>query len=168
MPDLLAHALVAYALGTALSWRYDWMRPPYVTAVMAGAFIPDLTKVQLVVSSVEIRALFGVPFSWDALHFGGGVLLSVLIGVLLAAPRTQRRVGITLALGAGSHVFLDALLRTPSGFAFPVFWPLTRYRPPTPGLYLSTSVWPTIAALAIAAVVYGLTEWQGIHGADDR
>jgi hypothetical protein len=44
MPDLLAHAFIAYTVATRLSWHYDWLTPAYKTALMAGAFIPDLTK----------------------------------------------------------------------------------------------------------------------------
>jgi hypothetical protein len=158
MPDLLAHALVAYALGTGLSWRYEWLTPPYVTALMAGAFVPDMVKVRLLVSSLRVEQVLGAPFSWEPLHFGGGVALSVLVGVLLTAPRLQRRIALLLGLGAGSHLFLDALLRTLSGYSYSVFWPATLYQPPTPGLYLSTDPWPTVVAGLLAASVFVATK----------
>ena len=156
MPDLLAHALAAYALGTALSWRYDWLSPAFVTVVMAGAFVPDLTKVGLVVHESVVVAAIGRPFSWAPLHYLGGVALSVLVGVLLIAPGGRRRARVLalLSLGAASHLFLDALLQTASGRAFMVFWPLTTWRPPTPGLYLSTEPWPTLFFGVLALVVW--------------
>jgi hypothetical protein len=156
MPDLLTHALAAYIVGTALSWRYDWLTPPYVTGLMAGAFVPDLTKIQLLVHPSEIVALLNRPFSWRPLHYVGGVALSVLVGVLLVAPREQRRAALLLSLGAVSHLFLDGLLRSASGYSYSVFWPLTLYRPPTPGLYLSTEPWPTVAAVVVAAAVWAV------------
>jgi len=63
MPDLLAHAFLAYAILRALSWRYDWLRTPYVTAGMAGAFIPDIVKIQLILPSATVEAAFGTPTS---------------------------------------------------------------------------------------------------------
>ncbi len=37
MPDLLAHAFIAYSLCRVLSWRFDWLTTPYVTLGMVGA-----------------------------------------------------------------------------------------------------------------------------------
>ncbi|MFC7227949.1 metal-dependent hydrolase [Salinirubellus salinus] len=168
MPDLLAHALAAYALGTALSWRYDWLTPAYVTVAMAGAFVPDLAKIRLAVHQSVIVEAIGRPFSWDPLHYLGGVVLSVLVGVLVVAPGGRQRVRVLalLSLGAATHLFLDALLRTPSGRAFPVFWPLTTWRPPTPGLYLSTEPWPTLFFAALALVVWYVDRQRGRAAAD--
>ena len=156
VPDLLAHALAAYTLGTLLSWRYDWLDSAFVTAVMVGAFVPDLTKVKLLVPYWEVSTLLGVPFSWAPLHYLGGVVFSVVMGVLLIAPGGRRRVRVLslLSLGAASHLFLDALLRSPTGRSFPVFWPFTAWRPPTPGLYLSTEPWPTVFFAVLALVVW--------------
>jgi hypothetical protein len=163
MPDLLAHALAAYALGTALSWRYGWLTSAYVTVTMAGAFVPDLVKVRLVVHQSAVAELLGRPFSWDPLHYLGGVVLSVLVGVLLVAPGGRRRARVLalLSAGAATHLFLDALLRTPSGRAYAVFWPLTELRPPTPGLYLSTEPWPTFFFGLVALAVWYVDRRRG-------
>lgn len=64
MPDLLAHAFIAYTIGRLVSWHYDWYSLASTTAVMAGAFIPDLTKATLIVSSGTVEHLLGVPFNW--------------------------------------------------------------------------------------------------------
>jgi len=56
MPDLLAHAFLAYAILRILSWRYDWLTTPYVTAGMAGALIPDIVKIRLLLPSATVEA----------------------------------------------------------------------------------------------------------------
>lgn len=157
MPDLLTHALLAYSLATLLSWRYAWITKPYVTAAMAGAFIPDLIKIYLVLPSETVHQLIGLSFSWEPLRTSGGVVISILIGVILVAPQHRRRAFLTLSLGAGSHLLTDALLRTPSGRSYPILWPITRYNPPTPGLYLSTDIAPGIIAAIVAITIWILT-----------
>ncbi len=154
MPDLLAHALIAYAICTALAWRYDWLTPGYVTVGMAGAFIPDITKVGLVVPNALVEGLLGIPFGWSAIHTVGGSVVGVAIGVVLVAEDERRRVGALLAIGAGSHLLADALLLKPSGRSFAVLWPLTRWQPPTPGLYLSPEPWPMLVAASVAALIW--------------
>lgn len=157
MPDLLAHALLAYAIARILSWRYEWLTAQYVTVCMVGAFIPDLAKAELVVPNTVVEELFTVPFEWFGLHTGGAVLVSVLVGVLVVIPRERSRAFLLLALGAGTHLLADGLLRTPSGRSYAMFWPLTRYNPPTPGLYLSTEPGPTLVAACVAVVVWLIT-----------
>jgi hypothetical protein len=157
MPDLLAHALIAYSICTTLSWRYEWLTPAYVTAGMAGAFIPDMMKVVLVVPDAAVESVLGLPFSWSGIHTAGGAAIAVLIGAAVVVPRERRRVGLLLAVGAGSHLLADAFLLTPSGRSYDVFWPLLRYNPPTPGLYLSTHPAPTVIAGAVAAGMWFAT-----------
>jgi hypothetical protein len=154
MPDLLAHALFAYAVCTVLSWRYEWLTPAYVTAGMAGAFIPDAMKVVLVVPDAAIEGALGVPFSWAGIHTAGGAAVAVLIGATVVVPRERGRVGALLAVGAASHLLADALLATPSGRSYAILWPLLRYTPPTPGLYLSTRPEPTVVAAAAATAAW--------------
>jgi hypothetical protein len=156
MPDLLSHALIAYTLCTALSWRLDWLSPAYVTVGMAGAFIPDIRKIQILVPPERVEALLGIPFDWVAVHRFGGAAVAMLVGVVLAAEGERRRVAGLLSLGAGSHLLADSLLRNASGRSFPLLWPLTEYVPPTPGLYHSTDVWPAVVLGAIAAAVWWL------------
>jgi hypothetical protein len=154
MPDLLTHTLVGFTIGTVLSWQIDWAERHYVTAVMVGAVVPDLVKVKLLVPSAQLADSLGIPFSWLPLHTLGGAALSVLlIGTLVVGESHRRRALLMIAIGALSHLVLDGLLRTPTGRGGPVFWPITAYQPPTPGLYLSTDPWPAALAVAIAAVV---------------
>ena len=157
MPDLLAHALLAFAAARLAARRWPWLTRPYVTAAMAGAFIPDLTKARILLSSAATSERLGVPFAWEALHTGGAAVLCVLVGAALVTPRQRRRVALALGLGAGTHLLADAMLATPSGRSYPVFWPLTAWEPPTPGLYLSTQPWPTVAAAGLALAVWWWT-----------
>jgi hypothetical protein len=164
MPDLLAHALIAYALATVLSWRYSWLSPAYVTVAMAGAFVPDLVKIKLVLDSGLVATTLGIPFQWFALHTLGGSVVSVLIGVVLVADRERRRVTGLLMLGAASHLLADAFLLKPSGRSYPLVWPLSRVHPPTPGLYLSTDPEPMLVAAVVAGVVFVVSRVRGRAG----
>lgn len=150
MPDLLTHALIAYIIGTAISWRHEWLDARYVTVVLAGAFIPDIAKVTLLVSGTRVAAFLDLPFSWLGIHTAGGTLLGALIGVVLVPPKERRRVFWLLSLGAASHLIADAFLIKAYGHSYPLLWPLTASAPPTPGLYLSTDVWPAIVTGSIA------------------
>lgn len=164
MPDLLAHALLAYGLAMLLSWRYERISPAYATVAMAGAFVPDLSKIQLLVPSGSVERLLGLPFDWFALHTAGGTLVAVLVGVAAVAPRERKPVLALLSVGAVSHLVADGLLRTPSGQSYAMLWPVTRYHPPTPGLYLSTQPEPTVAAAAFAAAVWAATRYRTRSG----
>jgi len=150
MPDLLSHALLAYTLCTLLALRYRWLTPQYVTVGMAGAFLPDLAKVDLALDGAIVGDALGIPFDWFGFHTLGGTLVVVLVGVVLAASEERRRVAALLALGAASHLAADAFLLKAAERSYPVFWPLTPYHPPTPGLYLSTDVWPSLATGLLA------------------
>lgn len=154
MPDLLTHAFIAYTACTLLATRYAWLTPPYVTVGMAGAFIPDLAKADLVVDNASVGTLLGVPFDWGGLHTLGGATVAVLVGVTLVTNEVRRRVAALLALGAASHLLADALLLKASGRSYPLLWPLTAYHPPTPGLYRSSDIWPSVVTGGLALVTW--------------
>ncbi|WP_246988355.1 metal-dependent hydrolase [Halorientalis marina] len=156
MPDLLAHVFIAYALCRSLSFRWEWITRQYITVGMVGAFIPDLTKIKLVVSKRVVEQTIGYPFDWGSLHTGGGVFLSVLIGVVLLSTDERRRGGLLLGIGAGSHLLADSLLLTPTRHTQQLFWPLFQYRVPSPGLYLSTQPEPTLVTGGLAALVWAV------------
>jgi hypothetical protein len=157
MPDLLSHAFLAYTIGCLLSRRYDWISPAYLTVLMAGAFIPDLSKIHFLVPNSAVGQALGMPFSWFALHTTGGVLVACLVGVVVVAASERRRVFALLSVGAASHLVADGFLIHPSGRAYEMFWPLTQYRPPLPGLYLSTQPGLTLTFGAVALAAYLLT-----------
>lgn len=162
MPDLLSHAFIAYTLCTLLALHYDWLTPQYVTVGMAGAFIPDMAKLTLVVDGATIGTILGLPFSWLGIHTLGGSTVAVLVGVTLVTVPERKRVGALLALGAASHLVADALLIKASGRSYTVFWPLTQYVPPTPGLYLSTDIWPSIATGLLALGTWWLVRQRDL------
>lgn len=154
MPDLFSHVCLAYSICTLLSWRYDWLTPSYVTVGMAGAFVPDLAKIDLVIDSATVAATVHRPFSWFGIHTLGGTVVGVLVGATVVASDERRRVLALLSVGAASHLVTDALLLKASGRSYAVLWPVTRYHPPTPGLYLSTDIWPSLTAGTLAFVVW--------------
>ena len=82
MPDLLAHAFLSYAILRILSWRYDWLTTPCVTAGVAGAFIPVIVKIRLLLPSATVQAALGIPFSWSPIHRLGGTAICILIGAV--------------------------------------------------------------------------------------
>lgn len=154
MPDLLAHAFIAYTICRLLSFRVSWLTTPYVTVGMVGAFIPDLVKIKLLLPSGVVEQILGVPFDWGSLATGGGALLSVLVGVVLLRSAERRRGGAMLAIGAGSHLLADGMLLTPTGRTVQLFWPVSQYKLPSPGLYLSTQPEPMLVTGALAAGVW--------------
>ncbi len=161
MPDLLTHVLAAYVLATLLSFRYEWITPQYVTAAMVGAVVPDLAKISLLVPSYQVGSALGVPFDWFAIHTIGGSLVVIALCALLTGASHRRRVFLLLALGAASHHALDALLITSTGYSYAIFWPVSTYHPPSPGLFLSTDRWPAAVSGAAAATVwYVRSQWS--------
>ncbi|MFU1781794.1 metal-dependent hydrolase [Haloarcula japonica] len=156
MPDLLSHAFIAFTVCTLLSLRYDWLTGEYVTVGMAGAFIPDMAKIKILVDAAAVEAALGIPFDWLGVHTLGGAFVAVLVGTVIVNRADRRRVFGLLSLGAASHLFADALLLKASGRSYEVLWPLTQYHPPTPGLYLSTDIWLTgvTGTVAVAAWLF--------------
>ncbi|WP_076609733.1 metal-dependent hydrolase [Natronorubrum thiooxidans] len=151
MPDVLTHVLVGYVIGMLLSVRHEGVRPAHVTLVMIGALSPDFAKIQLFVPDGLVAAVLSVSFSWSPLHTLTGTVLVVCLGALLAAPGCRRLVIALLVIGALSHHALDLLLMTPTGEAYGVFWPITEYRLPAGGLYLSSDRWPALVS-GLAAI----------------
>lgn len=168
MPDLLSHTFIAYTLCTLLALWYAWLTPQYVTVGMAGAFIPDIAKIDLVIDHALIGTLIGVPFDWFGIHTLGGAVVTALVGITLAASDQRRRVAVVLALGAGSHLVADALLLKASGHSYPLLWPLSGYHPPTPGLYLSTDLWPSAVTGGIALVAWLFVRRTGHEATADE
>lgn len=168
MPDLLAHAFIAYTIFRVASWRIEWLTTPYVTVGMVGAFIPDIVKINLVLPRETVEAALGVPFSWGSLASGGGTVLSVCIGLVLLSSAERRKGGLLLAAGAGTHLLADSLLITPTGRSVQLLWPLSQYRMPTPGLYLSTQPEPMYVTGVIALCVWGIHRyWKSERGSVD-
>jgi hypothetical protein len=160
MPDLLSHAFIAFTICTLLSLRYDWLSGEYVTVGMAGAFIPDMAKIKLLVDAATVESALDLPFDWLGVHTLGGAFIAVLVGTVIVNRGDRRRVFGLLSLGAASHLFADALLLKASGRSYEVLWPLTQYHPPTPGLYLSTDIWLTGVTGSVAVAAYLLVQYR--------
>lgn len=164
MPDLLTHVLLAYGVATALSYRYTWIVPSYVTLAMAGALVPDLDHISTLLPSRVVGTALGLPFDWGGLQTGGVVLLVILVGAVLVEGGRRRPAFAMLALGGATHLFTDALIRVPEGRSQSVFFPATMYQPPTPGLYLSTDLWPLVTTAVFAFLTWYLVRVR----VDDR
>jgi len=160
MPDLLSHAFIAFTICTLLSLRYDWLTGEYVTIGMAGAFIPDMAKIKILVDAAAVEAALEIPFDWLGVHTLGGAFVAVLVGTVVVNRSDRRRVFGLLSLGAASHLFADALLLKASGRSYEVLWPLTQYHPPTPGLYLSTDIWLTGVTGTVAVAASLLVQYR--------
>lgn len=153
MPDLLTHVLVGYVIGQFSQHRFSWVTKRHVTLVMVGAVVPDLNHISAVVSPEVVVATVGIPFSWVALQTGGGALL-ILVAVAVTFESGVRGRAFTLLwTGAVTHLLADVAISSADGRAQRVFWPLTPYRPPTPGLYQTTDLWPLTVAVVAAVVV---------------
>lgn len=160
LADLLTHVFVGYTIGIMLSWKYERIKSPQITAMMIGAALPDLVRIRLLLDPIKIEQFFGIPFSWGPLHTLGGVLIIIAIGSLLTVPKDSKMIFILLAIGAISHLLLDSLLITASGYSYSVFWPFTMYHPPTPGLYLSTDILPALISGLIALSIRSLDKFR--------
>lgn len=160
MPDMLTHALVAFTLATLLHRRYDWISPPYVTAAMVGALVPDLMKLVAVIPSSVMAALYGLPVVIVVLHTFPGSIGGIAIGSLLVGRGHRQRVFLLAVLGATSHHALDLLLITHDGLSYHVLWPLTHYEPPTPQLYRSSDRWPALLATSAAVLSWYVVRWR--------
>jgi membrane-bound metal-dependent hydrolase YbcI (DUF457 family) len=152
MPDLLSHALVAFALGTIISVRYQWIDRRWVTVLMIGAIVPDTEELKLLVSDPVVEQLLGVPFSWELLHLPIGTLLVCLLGTLLVGDGYRRRVFALLVVGASTHYALDLLAVFATGYSYPLLWPLSDYHVPAGDLYQSSDRWPLCVAFVFAVV----------------
>lgn len=162
MAELLSHVLVAYALGTAASWRLERVTKRWVAVAMIGALLPDVNRVGLFVADATIETVLGVPFSVDAIHTLGGVVLLAGIGAMVVADRHQRAFAALLA-GALSHLLVDALKAYADGAAGAWLYPVTWARHPTPSLYVSSD--PAVLGVIAAGA---LLVWWLDRTRDDR
>ncbi len=153
MADLLTHVLVAYTVAIVLSWKFKWINSAHVTAVMVGSTLPDLTRIGLLIDPASVENI-GIPFSYSPLHTMGGAMVSVLIISTLVRVKHAKITFILLTLGLLSHLALDSLIISASGHSYAIFWPISVYNPPTPGLYLSTDMWPALLAGSSALCVW--------------
>jgi membrane-bound metal-dependent hydrolase YbcI (DUF457 family) len=104
---------------------------------MIGSLLPDLSRIGLFVTDVTIETTLGVPFSIGAIHTLGGLMLFAAIGSLVVADHRRRAFALLLA-GGFSHLLADGLKIWADGAASTWLYPLSWYRHPTPGWYVSS------------------------------
>jgi hypothetical protein len=145
MADLLTHVLVPYVLLTAASWRFDRLARRWIVIGMAGAAIPDLVKIGILVDDRMIESLLGVPFSYAPISSLGGVLL-IAGTIALFFGRERRQVYALLVFGSLTALVVDGLRVFADGHSgfwlYPIWW-----RPPTPSLYVTADVRVLVVAL---------------------
>lgn len=155
MADALTHVLVAYVVFTALSWRVEWLSPRWVAVAMVGAMLPDLNRIRMLIDEEWIETTVGIPFDWGAIHTLGGLIVLSGIGALCFSESRQRRIAFGTLIGGGlTHLALDAVKAWADGFDGVSLYPLSWWRNPTPGWYVSADRWVLAAALALALVVF--------------
>ena len=159
MAELYTHVLVAFTLAVAISWQLEWITRPYVAAVVVGAVIPDLNRIELIVPAAIIESVTGLTWAWTVFHRAGGVILVVLLFTLLVPPRHRRVVFAMLVLGVASHFVLDYLLWQPSGQTNLMLWPVTDIHLGYQGFYRSSDSWPALLATVTAAVVVAIDRY---------
>jgi membrane-bound metal-dependent hydrolase YbcI (DUF457 family) len=159
MPDLLTHALAAYALGAAVT-RFGRTPDRYVPVAMVGAVAPDAMKLSVLLGR-SIGTLAGVPYSTWGVHTLGGVLVLAGLGALTIRPGDRVAAGVALVAGGASHLLLDAFVIRVDGVAPPYLFPLSGWLPPAANLYASTDVWPAVVALSVAVPVWLLRRRRG-------
>lgn len=153
MADLLTHILVPYVLLTAASWRFDWLTERWIVIGMAGAAIPDLEKIRIVVDSDLIGSLLGMPFSFAPISSLGGVLL--IAGAITVFFEQQRqRVYSFLVFGGLTALVVDGLRVFADGRSDFWLYPFTWWRPPTPSLYITSDVRVLGVALLMSSGVF--------------
>lgn len=163
MAEWLTHVLVAYGLFTALGWVVDWLEPRWVAVAMVGSILPDLNRLDLLVSSEQVSAVLGVPFDWAGLHtVGGAVVLSGIGALLFSDPQHRRRAFLALSGGALSHLLLDVPQAYADGLTLTnlYLYPLPAWRVPTPGWYVSADRWVVLVAFGFALVVYAADRYR--------
>jgi hypothetical protein len=165
MADLLTHILVPYVLLTVASWRFDWLTKRWIVIGMAGAAVPDLVKIRILLDNDVIESLLGMPFSYSSISSLGGVLL-IAGGITVFFERQRRRVFLFLLFGGFSSLIVDGLRVFASGQSGFWLYPFTWWRPPTPSLYVTSDIRVLVVAIIASAVVFALDRWNPDNGSE--
>jgi hypothetical protein len=131
---IYAHAFFAW---------YPFRRRPWVWPLVGGAILPDLPYCVFFVAAAVERGprAFADLALWRSI-WGNPVVLGLhsflpwgVALLLLISTRAWRRSPALAAFvaGWGSHVVIDMLTHRSDGY--PIFWPLSAYRFPTPVSY---------------------------------
>lgn len=152
MADLLTHVLVPYIILTVAGWRIDRITDRWIVVGMAGAMIPDLSKVRVVFPPGAVRDVLGVPFSYFPISTLGGVI--VIAGIVTLLFRERRRAFGFLLFGGSSALLLDGMRAFADGRSDFWLYPFLWWRPPTPGVYVSSDLRVMIVVVVIGVAIY--------------
>ena len=160
MTDLLTHVLIAFAVGQLVASVYPWVTRSYRTAILTGALIPEIVKIELVIPGYTLTTLLGTTFSWNPLASVYGVTISILIGTVVVVPDARRRIFLTLAVGVFTHIVLDIFVVQPAPTIGFLLWPVPEIEPRLVNidLYRSTDWWLPFPGAAIAFVTWYFTD----------
>jgi hypothetical protein len=160
MADLLTHVLVVYCLLTVGSWRFDRLTDRCIAVGMGGAVVPDLVKLDLLVSSYRIEQVVGFPVTYAHFATLGGVLLTAGVITVLFEREAWRRTYVFLVVGGVTSLVVDGLRVRADGHASAWLFPfLPSFRPPTPSLYVTSDPRILVVALCVSAAVM-VVDWR--------
>ena len=159
MADLLTHILVPYVILTVVSWQFDWLTKRWIIIGMAGAAIPDLVKINILLDHSVIESFLGMPFSYAPISSLGGVLF-ITGAITVFFQRHRRQVFAFLVFGGLTSLVVDGLRVFADGQSGFWLYPFTWIRPPTPSLYVTSDVRVLITAMIISAVVFISDQWK--------
>ena len=159
MAVLLTHILVPYIILTVASWQFNWLTDRWIVIGMAGAAIPDLIKIEILVDAGVVETLLGVPFKYAPISSLGGVLL-IAGAITIFFERQRRQIFSFLLFGAFSSLVVDGLRVFADGRSGFWLYPFSWWRPPTPSLYITSDVRVLVTAILISAVVFALDRWK--------
>ncbi len=155
MAEGLTHILFAFVLLTIAGWKIGWLDRRWVIVGMVGSLIPDFNRIDMLLDSGSIEATLGIPFSWGMVHTLGGVLVVSMIGAALFSNREQQLKAYGLLVAGGcSHLLLDAVKAWANGLNGSYLYPVSWWRNPTPGWYVSADRWVILVAIVVVALVY--------------
>lgn len=159
MADGLTHVLFAFGLFTVAGWVIGWLDRRWVAVGMVGSLLPDLNRLGLLLDSYTISQTVGIPFDWGALHTLGGVVLLAALGAVLFEKRQAQLRGFGLLFTGGcSHLLVDAVKQWADSAGNVLLYPVSWWRLPTPGLYVSADRWMLGIAVAVGVAV-GVVDW---------
>ena len=157
MAEWLSHVFLGFAVFTVASWGVSWLTERWIAVGVVGSILPDLSRIELVVSEDWVTAVTGIPFDWSGIHTLGGVVLMAGIGALLFDTRKQQvRAYALLLTGALVHVLIDIPQRYADGETLTnlYLFPVSSWRGVTPGWYVSADRWVVVIAGVVAVVVF--------------
>jgi len=164
MSEWLTHVFIAYAGFTIFSWKVDWLTDRWIAVGVIGSALPDLSRIELLVSHDIVEYLAGIDFTWAGIHTLIGVILLSAIGALCFGDSTaQYRAFVSLFGGAVSHLVVDLPQRYADGRMIldTYLSPIPVPRPPTPGWYVTPDRWVVGVAFVVALFVFGIDRYRG-------